>query len=173
MPIHLGSVWAYARGTFTTNIPLSLFLAIAWRNSLGRLQPVAAFDIGNRALSAGTLPDGTSIQIIDADRWDQIAANTFEDDLLRKEALPIAIYNTTARPALGNRVARILGHLGAHVVSVGNDEVIPERCIVAASKKLETSSTVRVIQSVLDCEYRTLEGQERADVVVRLGIGYE
>ena len=173
LPIRVRTIWSYMNGQYVTNIPLRLFFAIAWRETLGMFRTVAVFDVANRAMSEQVQPDGTTIEIVDADRWDRMMTNAFENEEIRKEAFGVAIYNTTKEQDLGNRIARLLGHVGVHVVTVGNDEAIPQRCTVTASKERKASRTVRTILSIFDCEFRDSGEEASADITVRFGMGYE
>lgn len=169
--ITLGHLWEFVTGKLITNIPITRFFSLAWRVTFGITRSGPVFDLSGSARTTAQLPDGTPIRTFDMDRWDTIIGNAFEDGRVRKEALPVAVFNTTSIPALGDRIARILGHLGVLIVTVGNDEGIPERCIVSGTKENLAKETPSMIAHVLGCDIRVSYGGERADIVVRLGGG--
>jgi len=171
--LSLQFVWEYLHGRFRTNIPFRRFVRYSWSFTLGRGRNVFDINLGNRAVASDRLPDGTPIRAIDTVRWDLLIGDTFEDETIRKEAVPVAVYNTTTIPALGERVARLLDHIGILVVAVGNEEGIPERCIVSGLKEHLTSETARRIAGLYRCDLRESLVRDRGDIVVRLGKGLE
>jgi hypothetical protein len=96
----------------------------------------------------------------------------FENDVLRKEGLSVALYNTTSVPALGNRASRILTNAGILVVTVGNDEPAISQCEVAGSAKPLSSKTAAYMLGIFGCRKIVLQEGTRADLTIRLGSDY-
>jgi hypothetical protein len=121
-----------------------------------------------------TMPDGSTALQFDPEKYDGIVGNLLEDVPLRQDSIRLAIYNTTAMPGIGSRIARVIGHLGGYVVFVGNDESGYEGlCELKGSKERLLSTTSSVIQSLYGC--RTFETTEsmRGDLILRLGKLFE
>ncbi len=109
---------------------------------------------------------------VDREAIDGVIGHEFEDPDVRAEGLSVAVYNTTSIPGLAERAARTLSHLGAVVVTVGNDPTALERCSATGTKASLTSKTARLIRDTFRCQEVRGEHPERADIVLRVGQGY-
>ncbi|MCX6791932.1 MAG: LytR C-terminal domain-containing protein [Candidatus Gottesmanbacteria bacterium] len=168
------NVFGILGGTYRTNIPLGVFINLAWRLNFSRPDRVSAYDFTqNSATVAGNsvLPDGSTVQILDPQRLDAQLNTVFEDETVRRESVTVAIYNTTSMPSLGNRVGRLLTNLGVSVVTVGNDTPEVDTCTVAGSDTALKSKSANVIVSVLGCK-RVVGDTNRADLIIRIGKTY-
>jgi len=164
---------AFFSGKFRTNIPPSLFMQLVWKLLWVRPDSVVTLDLSR--LDSGSLvdlPDGTHVYVLDPDRLDVLFGNTFEDERIRKEARSVGVFNTTSMPTLGNRLARLLGHVGVLVVTVGNDTPMVDRCVVSGTKDNLQSLTAQFLIALLDCRKWERDEGGRADIVVRLGSDY-
>ena len=164
----------YLTGRYATNLSLLTFLRLT-RVATGLTAATSAtLDLAKMGvLIPEKLPDGTSVLSLDRDRWDFVLANTLADEEIRREGTTIAVYNTTATTTLGTRVARFLGHLGATVVTVGNEEEKVGRCqLVGQSSSLKTA-TARAVVALLDCEKQVKEEITRAELLLRVGGDFE
>lgn len=170
----LAGINKYFFGTYATNIPPLTFLRLVKTVQFLRPDRVSSINLtlGN-GLVEEELLDATKVLVVDPPQLDIIWGNLFEDETVRREALTVAIYNTTQVAGLGVRAARILGHLGAVVVKVGNDEPAIEHCQLSGAKPLLESATARLIAEVLGCVISEGNGESRADLTVRLGTAYE
>ena len=166
-----GSVLEYLRGGYRTNIPLPLLVSLIIETArTDQVEEVALTP--NTALTSQTLPDGTTRNVLDTSRVDILLGSLFEDESIRREGLSVAVYNTTDMATLGNRAARILGHIGVFVVRVGNDTPTIDRCTITGAKRVLATTTATIIRELFGCE--TVEGAaEVADIDVRVGSTYQ
>lgn len=125
-----------------------------------------------RGLASVTAPDGSDSLTLDTNQSDVLLGPLFEEEDIRREAIPVAVYNTTTVPSLGTRVGRLLSHIGYHVVAVENDEPIIQRCEVHAGQEYAKTRSVRVVRRLFGCALVEDESQKRADIVVRMGSEY-
>lgn len=170
-PIH---VFSYVRGAYRTNIPLPLFLSLSWTLQFSRPDQLNEIDFtSSNALIDTTRADGTHIQTMDSNRIDELLGTMLEDERIRTEALRVAVYNSTQTLALGTRVGRLLGHMGALVVAVGNSEPLLDQCELWGRKILFKSTTARFVQSHFHCIAKESEEEGRADLTIKLGKTYE
>lgn len=170
----LTGVNKYFSGMYATNIPALTFLRLMKAVQFLRPDRVNSISLApGKGLVEEELPDATKVLVVDPSQLDILWGNIFEDETVRREALTVAIYNTTQVSSLGVRAARILGHLGVVVVTVGNDEPVIERCQLSGAKPFLESATARLITEVLDCATFASSEESRADLIVRLGTAYE
>jgi len=128
-----------------------------------------------RVSSDVLMPDETIANRFDRAKYDALVGNTLEDTTFRQEGMRIALYNTTGTPGIGQKIARLIEHLGGFVVFVGNEDVeIQGNCEVTGEKPMLSSRTVQFFRSFYGCRIREeQEGNGRADIIVRLGRGIE
>lgn len=130
-----------------------------------------------RSLPIGTtltMPDGSTALQFDPEKYDGVVGDLLEDVPLRKDSIRLAIYNTTAMPGIGSRVARVIEHLGGYVVFVGNDESgYDGLCELKGSKERLASTTSSVIQSLYGCSIVETTESMRGDLILRLGKLFE
>ncbi|MDO8451881.1 MAG: LytR C-terminal domain-containing protein, partial [bacterium] len=81
-------------------------------------------------------------------------------------------YNTTSVPLLAQRVARLLGHVGAVVVSVKNDLEETAACTISGEDTALDSETARFIEVHYGCSHSEEEGDDASDLTVRIGSSY-
>lgn len=118
-------------------------------------------------------PDGSTISILDAQRFDYLYGNLFTDTRIRTEGVTVSVYNTTGVPTIGQRAARILAQLGVSVVTVGNDETAIANCVLEGTKTSLRSYTAKFIRSYFDCETKQNEEVSgTSDLSLRLGTEY-
>lgn len=161
----------FFRGAFVTNMSPREFLTFAWAFSQRRPDNIKIIDVAHTLLSK-SLPDGSSVMVAVPNSIDQAVGNAFEDSVIRKEGLSVAVFNTTAVPTLGTRVSRMLSHAGMFVVLVGNDRPTIGACAISGGKKELASRTAAFIVVQYGC--RKAEGMEpRADLTVRIGTDYQ
>lgn len=169
------NLWAYATGKLRTNIEPKLFFSYVWLMSVTKPKHVDIVDFARRPTDIAQdaeLADGSRRLVADSARIDSAVKTMFEDDRVRGETVSVAVYNTTQMPSLGTRAARMLGHLGVGVVSVGNDPSPVETCVVRGNKDILKSMSARLITDVLGCSQKETTETDRADLVVRIGTSY-
>ena len=172
-----GSVFRLVSQGYQTNMPLGVFVSFVFRLSFLRPDDLKIFDMTQASvLTTERLADGSTRELLDPRRLDTQLGTNLEDDRIRSEALKVIVYNTTATATLGSRVGRLLSHMGAHVVAIGNDVSgsAPLGCIVRGRKKILESNTARLVTFIYGCtlEERT-EVDDRADITVHMGTRYE
>lgn len=115
------------------------------------------------------MPDNTTQHILDTERVDAVLKGKFDDPIIRKEALSVALYNSTRVPVLATRAARILTSAGILVISLDNSDRPVDACQIAGEKDAVTSETSKEIAGMLGCVTQTVENHAKADLVVTIG----
>ncbi len=171
-----GNIFRTMGGHYRTNIPLGDFIHMVWDLQVGRPAHIKTLDFSRSADAIAqdtVLPDGSHQMMLDSQRLDVRLKSIFEDARARGEAITVAVYNTTAMPSLGNRVARLLGHLGISVVTVGNDSHQVDGCTVSGQHAALKSVSAQLITAVLKCKDQETSESDRADLIVRMGSVYK
>jgi len=157
-----------------TNIPILLYLALtkSFRSTERHKIQTVVLEAG-RGLKEQRLPDNSTSIEFDRTQFDSITADIFVDSQIRDERIRIAVFNTTGRPFLGSRVARILDRLGAMVVQVGNEESAVEDCQISGTPRNLATKTSLTIQQLFNCIPNISSDEGRADLEVFIGKAYE
>ena len=133
------------------------------------------FDFRSRLIGTEmSFPDGSRAVQFDQKTYDGIVGDIFGSVEIRKDAIRLAIYNTTSMLGIGSRVARVIEQLGGYIVFVGNDDVLYDGlCELTGTKERLISTTSKVIQSLYGCT--DVEPSEilRGDLILRLGKLFE
>lgn len=159
-------------GTYATNISPASFWSLSWAISRSHPEDFRIIDLSTSVVDR-TLPDGSIVHMADTNRMDQKIGEGFEDEAIRKEAISIAVLNTTSVPSLGTRVARLMGHVGMLVITVGNDRPTIAGCTMHGVKKMLASQTARMVRELYGCEQKDQAEGDRADLTVRIGTVYQ
>ena len=160
-------------GHYHTNIPPALFLSFSRALAGARADAIAFIDLSEKSVTRQEeLPDNTKRNVLDPELLDVALKSVFEDDLIRKEGVSVAVYNTTKTPALGNRAARLLTSSGVLVIFVGNEEGEVSTCQLEGDTKALASKTASVIAEILDCRKVQATDMKRTDLTVRVGVNY-
>lgn len=167
------SALSFMTGRYRTNIPFENTLRFAWSLSVARGDKIRVYAFSRPALVAQdrVLPDGSRQYVLDKERLDAQLKSVFEDTKVRTESVTVAVYNTTAMPEIGSRVARQLTNLGVSVVTVGNDMPPVDQCTVSGGAQALKSESAAVITALFDC-LRIDGAESRADLVLRVGEAY-
>ena len=133
------------------------------------------FDFRSRSIgSEMSIPDGSRAVQFDLKMYDGIVGDIFGSVEIRKDAIRLAIYNTTSMLGIGSRVARVIEQLGGYVVFVGNDDVLYDGlCELTGTKERLISTTSKVIQSLYGCTNVETSEILRGDLILRLGKLFE
>lgn len=158
----------------STNLPLRLLVAQLWAIRTAKADQFIIYDL-TRAIKTvkEELPDGSRRVVIDVTQVDELLAHIFEDDAVRAERMSVAIYNTTATPALGGKAARIVNTMGAFVIAVGNDAPEVDVCTIRVAEDKMQAVTVTRLKAIFSCVVEEQTGSERADIALRIGRRYE
>lgn len=168
------NIFTYIKGDYMTNMPLGAFLWFAGKISGMDEGQTTKLDLSQTSLFVTeTLPDGSRVKTIDPSRLDVILGRKLEDTQIRREALRINIFNTTRAPLLGTKVAKLLGHMGMLVVSVGNDSPELSSCRVGTREALKKSYTVQFIKHQYHCDVEGQASDGRVDVSVWIGNDFQ
>ncbi len=155
-----------------SNIPLSVYIALIRSLPFLSTERYTIVDVSQSdALDSETLADGTHMTTIDLTKLDKDIGTLFEDEQIRKEALRVAVYNTTSTPLLAQRVSRLLTHIGTWVVTSNNESRELQTCEVVGSASLRNSRTARVLLDHYHCLWREGESidDQQADLTFRIG----
>ncbi len=157
-----------------TNIPIPLYIALmrSFRSTPAHTIATAFLEKGS-GLSEKKLPDNSTILEFERDQFDSLTDNFFEDKQIRDEHLRIIVLNTTGRPFLGSRAARIIDRLGANIIQIGNENQVVDSCEISGTTEQLKSKTSQSISQLFGCEKKTLTEEGRADLTVRIGKKYE
>lgn len=169
-----GSV-AEAFGTPILPNDLPPLLRLRWALTLRSIRPDAVTRIDLRSLGAYRLvilPDGTSAQTFDTNRFDAMIGATLEVDSIRSEGLRVRVINTTDVAGLGTGAARVFSHAGMVVVMVESETPALKACTVTAKKSLWDSKSVSFIKTFFHCSVGSGFDDEQAELTIRLGQEY-
>ncbi|MBI3343117.1 LytR C-terminal domain-containing protein [Candidatus Gottesmanbacteria bacterium] len=138
-----------------------------------RPDAVTTVDLGSQGVfRADLLADGSRVRVFDINRYDAVIGSRLEVDPVRREELRVRVVNTTDVVGLGSRAARMLNHAGMVVVAVENASPVQRECTLHVNKDLWESHSVQFIRSTFSCVVTAGDLDERADVMVRLGLQY-
>ena len=168
-----GAISRFLTGQYQTNLSLPRLVKLV--SSVQGLTPdrLTAIDLrGRDVYRIEELPDGSQRKIIDSAKIDETIGSAMELEEIRREALAVAIYNTTEVPALGNRVARLLSRLGVIVVTTSNETPEVNECEVSGNKAAISTKTARLIIEFYRCRVTEKMGDGRADLELRIGTSY-
>lgn len=164
----------FLSGKYRTNLSLPLFLALVSGTAGLKPQDTSLLKVSlTTALTENKLADGTKIEVVDPDRLEVLVGTNFEDERVRREGVHLAVYNTTKAPELGRRAERLLSHVGALVILVGNDSPEIDECLVSGQKQFLETATARFVVRHYRCGVKEENGSNRADLILRLGRQYE
>lgn len=116
-----------------------------------------------------TLPDGTSIDLFDTNKFDSVIGGALEVDSVRREGMRVRVVNTTDVAGLGNRAARLLSHAGMVVVMVESDTPTQKKCALTVKRSLSSSKSVSFAQNFFNCIVEVGSEDEQTDFTIRLG----
>lgn len=153
-------------------IPWSTWASWVWAARTLKADQVEAIN-ATQVLVDQLQPDGSTVAIFDAQRFDYLYGNLFTDTRIRTEGVTVSVYNTTGVPTIGQKAARILAQLGVSVVTVGNDETAIAGCMLEGTKDSLRSQTALFIRSYFLCQTKQSdETQGTSDLSLRLGTDY-
>ena len=120
------------------------------------------------------LPDGERVWVLKAGEWDRLGKSQFMDEKLRGEGLKLAIINATDHGGLAGRVERWVTNMGGVVVKVGATEPQAQSAIIVRSGVDQGSRTVVWLKGLMGVKWveEGETGEERADVVIKVGEDY-
>ncbi len=166
-------LWSYVSGALHTNVPISVYFSFIQSFLLSTPDKISLYDMTElNGIQEEKLVDGSSIQKLNLGRFDEIIGHAFDDEKLRNEQVSVAIYNTTDLPSVGQRIARLLSHMGIFVITVGNDTPEISDCTLTASKNVLRTKTAGLIRRLYHCKEHVDEATVRADLILRMGSVY-
>ena len=166
-------LWSYVSGALHTNVPISVYFSFIKSFLLSTPDKISLYDMTElNGIQEEKLADGSSIKKLNLGRFDEIIGHAFDDEKLRNEQVSVAIYNTTDLSSVGQRIARLLGHMGIFVITVGNDTPEITDCTLTASKNVLRTKTAGFIRSLYHCKDLVDDGTVRADILLRMGSQY-
>jgi hypothetical protein len=160
-------------GTTRTNLPLRVWFGFMRHIALLRPDRVTTIELSHaRGIAQTTAPDGSTRLELDPSQVDVLIGDVFEDEAIRREALPVAVYNTTEVATLGTRAARLLSTMGFVVVAVDNAQPQKDACEAYVRAGMEKSASVVLIRELFDCTIISQKERMRADIMVYVGSSY-
>lgn len=161
------------QASYRTNIPPFVFLKLIRIVNSVPPEQLNILDLTNAKIySTSTLPDGSMVRTIDPNLFDAYIGSAFEVSEIRTEALTLAIYNTTKTSLLGNRMSRLLGNTGVHVIVVDNDDEEVDACVLGGSKDHLSSRTATFISNHFGCKNVEKSEEGVADLTLAIGLQY-
>ncbi|MBI4066246.1 LytR C-terminal domain-containing protein [Candidatus Gottesmanbacteria bacterium] len=155
------------------NIPIPTRIRLWWMLSTLRPDKVVNVDLGGREVyRTETLADGSSVRLLDTNRFDAVVGSSIEVEEIRTEKLRVRVVNTTDTSGVGNRVARMVDLAGMVVVAVDSDGPVQAACTIHAKKIIWSTQSVAFLRSQFGCTLLEEGLDERVDVTVRLGTTY-
>lgn len=160
-------------GRTQTNMPLRVWIAMI--RNLALLRPDRVTTVTFResfGLAKKSVPDGSVLLELDPSQTDVLLEGVFENEEIRREALAVAVYNTTSVSAVGTRAARLLSNIGYVVVAVDNAQ--PERgeCEVLVGEAKAKSTSALLLRDLFACTIIPKKEPMRADIMIYLGSKY-
>lgn len=169
----LGQLIPFLIGSWKTNITLVEFAAFSWHLGRARLDAISLEDLARMPVAdTQEKSDGSIRSHIAPEKVDLVLKGRFEDLLVRSESVSVAVYNTTATPALGTQAARMLANAGILVVFVDNAEGQVEACVMKGSSVTLQTVTAKKVRELFSCTTVVKEEEERADLEIYLGAHY-
>lgn len=169
----LGGMTRFVTGVYSTNMPLPLTFRLWWTIATIRSDRFKLIPLGDRATQKEVQPDGSVVSILFKESLDRIFGDTFEDRVIRREGMRVAVYNATQTPGLAERVAGVVGRLGAIVVRTGNGEVPVDRCQIQGQRRAIESYTARIIASLYTCDRMQTDEETEVDMRITVGKKFE
>ncbi len=160
-------------GQAQTNMPLRVWIAMMRHLTLLRPDRVTTVALRESlGLARKTAPDGSVLLELDPAQVDVLLGGLFENEEIRREALAVAVYNTTSTAAVGTRGARLLSNLGYVVVAVDNAQPERAECEAYVAEGMGKSTSVLLLHDLLECTIIPSKEPMRADIMIYLGSSY-
>lgn len=116
------------------------------------LAQIKFINLGNsRAAQEVTLPDGQVRLVFNQELIDSYLEQKFYDPKAISDNLTANIVNTTSHPGLANQAARLVSHLGVHVISTSSNDQNLQGCLLETSKEHQSSATVKQLSQIFNC----------------------
>ncbi len=91
-------------------------------------------------------------QLVDNVRLDEVLSREFSEDKLIEEDIKVSVFNATGSNLLATFVAEKLNWLGVNVLTVGDNLVEMDECLLRYGTDVEKSKTFSVIKDIFsDC----------------------
>ncbi|MFH1601416.1 MAG: hypothetical protein ABIB61_00475 [Candidatus Shapirobacteria bacterium] len=102
---------------------------------------------------------------LNQETWDTWASVYLADPVLKKEKIPIAIYNTTSVEGWGGKLERVLTNMGMSVVVVKDSSREEESCLLGLDSASQKGSWTykRLVNVISPCREQVLSGDEFKD----------
>lgn len=125
----------------------------------------------NNVLSGEKLPDGSLVNILNKELFDQSIAINFQDRQIRLQNLSIEVVNATDKEKIAGQFGRILQNLGANVVvksTASTDENF--NCRIYVTAKISISDIIiQRLQKYFKCATGKKDEKGVSDIKVVLG----
>jgi hypothetical protein len=104
------------------------------------------------------------------DLLDSVLDQQLFDPRVVKENLTAEVINSTSHPGMANQAARIVSHLGIHVISITSDDQQLYNCLIITSPIHQKSDSVRQLIDIFKCSLK-LDLPPQSPSQIRLHLG--
>ncbi|MCL4360549.1 hypothetical protein M1555_04865 [Patescibacteria group bacterium] len=164
-----GILGFFGRSRGTTNMSIFSYLPYAVAAHAIPVDHITVLGAeASNVLTDERRPDGSHIAILDPGRLGSFVGTAFQDDRIRREALSVAVYNTTSMASLGSKIAATINRAGANVIAVDNRTPTIATCQLNGPQQALKSVTALFLRTLYRCRDHT-EDLKRADLAVFLG----
>ncbi len=100
------------------------------------------------------LPDGQLFYELNKDLFLEEVGGGFTDIIVRREDLPVSVFNIGKKEDLADQTADIIQQMGIRVVEIGDrDRELNSGCLIVANEQNKTSMTILRLRRVFGCQY--------------------
>jgi hypothetical protein len=100
------------------------------------------------------LPDGREFYDLNKELFLEEIGGVFTDIIVRREELPVSVFNIGQKEDLADQTADIIEQMGIRVVEIGDrDREINEGCLIVSNQENKNSMTVLRLRRVFGCQF--------------------
>lgn len=111
------------------------------------------------------LPDGQEFYDLNKELFLEEIGGAFTDIIVRREELPVSVFNVGKKENLADQTADIVQQMGIRVVEIGDrDRELEQGCLIVSSKENKSSMTVLRLRRVFDCQFLVGEDESLGEI---------
>lgn len=101
------------------------------------------------------LPDGREFYDLNRELFLEEIGGQFTDAIVRREELPVSVFNIGQKEDLADQTADIIQLMGIRVVEIGDrDRELDQGCLIVSEEGNRSSFTVRRLRKVFGCDFQ-------------------
>ncbi len=101
------------------------------------------------------LPDGREFYNLNRELFLEEIEGRFSDSIVRREELPVSVFNIGQKENLADQTADIIQQMGIRVVEIGDrDRELNQGCLIVSDERNRPSFTVRRLKKVFGCDFQ-------------------